>query len=128
MFTLMGICWINYYVSKNRLQPLINRINPETDEVWVRVTKNKLLTFQVVKKGVYGQTKGIMQGKKADVIDRGDYPIRLLNGNSAIFVSDIMSHNLNLDHAVAWKQLMKNNNVTTGKEAYEKAKKEIDNA
>lgn len=128
VFTLMGIIWINYLVSANRLQPLINRIKPETHDVWVRFTKNNLLTFQVVKKGVYGQTKGIMQGKKADVVDRGDFPIRLINGNTGIIINDMMSHNVNLDHAVAWKKIYKNEKVSSSREAYEKAVEMVDNA
>jgi len=128
IFTLMSICWINYYVSKNNLKPLIDRINPETEEVWVRITKSKLLTFQVVKKGVYGQTKGMAQGKKSDVIDHGDFPIRLINGNSAILTYDEMGRNVNLDHAVAWKQLFKEQKVNTAEEAYNKAKKVVADA
>lgn len=123
IFTLMSICWMNYFVSKNNLKPLIDRINPETEEVWVRITKSKLLTFQVVKKGVYGQTKGMAQGKKCDVIDHGDFPIRLINGNSAILTYDEMHRNINLDEAVASKQLFKQHKVNNIKEAYQKAKK-----
>jgi len=75
-----------------------------------------------VKKGVYGQTKGVMHNKKADVVDKGDFPISLINGNRAEMVYDMMSHNVNLDHAVAWKQLFKKHNVGSGEEAYHKSK------
>jgi len=123
IFTLFAIIWINYLISYNHLQPLINRINRENQEVWVRITKNKLLTFQVVKRGVYGQTKGIVHRMKSDVIDRGDFPIQTINGNNAIIVYDKMSHNINLDHAVGWKQLFKTHKVGSAKEAYTKAEK-----
>jgi len=123
IFTFMSIVYINYLVSYNRLTPLINRINRENEIIWVRVTKDKLLTFQVAKKGVHGQTKGIMHGKKADVVDKGDFPIQCLNGNNAIIVYDRMSRNVNLDQAVAWKQLFKKHKVRTGKDAYIKSKK-----
>ena len=123
IFTFMSIVYINYLVSYNRLTPLINRINRENEIIWVRVTKDKLLTFQVAKKGVHGQTKGIMHGKKADVVDKGDFPIQCLNGNNAIIVYDRMSRNVNLDQAVAWKQLFKKHKVSTGKDAYIKSKK-----
>lgn len=121
--SFLSIVTINYIISYNRLGPLINKINRENQLVWIRITKDKLLTFQVVKKGVYGQTKGIIHGKKADVINKGDFPIQLLNGNNAILVYDKMSHNANPDHAIAWKNLFKKNKVTTGRDAYYKSKK-----
>lgn len=121
--TMSSLIWINYLISYNRLQPLINRIRPENEIVWVRITKDKLLTFHVAKKGVYGQTKGVMHRKKADVIDKGDYPISLINGNRAIFVSDRSSHNINVDNAVAWKQLFKKYKVKSGRDAYLKSER-----
>jgi len=121
--TLMAICWVNYLISYNHLGPLINRINRENDIVWVRVTKGKILTFQVAKKGVYGQTKGVMHGKKADVINKGDYTVQTINGNPAIFINDSSSHNLNLDQALAWKRLFQKEKVSSGKAAYYKARK-----
>jgi len=124
IFTLFSVLWINYLISYNRLQPLINRIRRENYLVWIRITKDKLLTFQVVKKGVYGQTKGIKHGMKADVIDKGDFPVQCLNGNPAIIVYDKSSHNQNLDEAIGWKQLFKKHKITTGISAYRKAKKQ----
>jgi len=128
IFTLFALAWINYLVSYNRLGPLINRIKPESEVVWVRITKDKLLTFHIAKKGVYGQTKGMTFNKKADVIDKGDFPIRTLSGNNAILTWDKISHNVNAEHTVAWKQLFKKHKVSSGEEAYRKAKKVADNA
>lgn len=125
---LFAAIWPNYLISYNKLQPLINRIRPEQDVVWIRITKGGMLSFQIAKKGAYGQTKGIMHGQKADVIDKGDYPIRCINGNPGILVHDMMSHNINPKHAVAWKQLFKKNKVRTGRDAYYKAKEGVDNA
>ena len=123
IMTLMALAWILYLISYNRLSPLINRIRPEEEIVWVRVTKNNMLTFQVAKKGVYGQTKGIVHRKKADVIDKGDFTINLINGNKAIIVHDMMSHNVNLKNAIAWRKIFDKENVGSGEEAYRKAKK-----
>jgi len=121
--TMMAICWVNYLISYNHLGPLINRINRENQIVWVRVTKGKILTFQVAKKGVYGQTKGVMHNKKADVINKGDYTVQAINGNPAIFVNDSSSHNLNLDHGLAWMNIFRKEKVSSGKAAYSKSKK-----
>lgn len=124
MCCIFAISWICYLISYNKLQPLINRIRPEHDIVWVRITKGGMLTFQVAKKGVYGQTKGIVGKYNADVVDKGDFPIRCINGNSAILVYDMMSHNANPKNAVAWKQIFKKLNIEKGKDAYAKAKQE----
>jgi len=86
--------------------------------VWVRITKNKLLTFQLVKKGVYGQTKGIVHKHKSDVIDKGDFPISTINGNRALLVYDMSSQNINPEHVVAWKNIFKKYKVGNAKEAY----------
>lgn len=118
---LMAFIWINGVISSNGLGVLINRINPDKHEVWVRISKSKHLSFQKVKKDVYGRTKGIMQNKKADVIDKGDFPIRLKNGNPAIIAYDLMSHNVNLNEAVAWKKIFKKYKLRSGKKAYQKA-------
>lgn len=128
LMLLFAAIWPNYLISYNKLQPLINRIRPEQDVIWVRITKSGMLSFQIAKKGAYGQTKGIMHGQKADVINKGDFPIRCINGNSGILVYDMMSHNVNPKHAVAWKELFKNNKVRTGRDAYYKAKKVTDDA
>ena len=122
IMTIMALGWILYLISYNHLSPLINRIRPEDEVVWVRVTKNNNLTFQVARKGVYGQTKGVIHRKKADVIDKGDFTINCINGNKAILVHDMMSHNINLKHAIAWKKIFNKENVGTGEEAYRKNK------
>ena len=123
MITLLSIGWILYLISYNGLKPLINKINRENEIIWVRVTKDKLLTFQVLPKGVYGQTKGVMHRKKADVINKGDFPIQCINGNNAILVYDKLSSNINLEHAIAWKEIFKKEKVETGRDAYKKSKK-----
>ena len=122
LITIMALGWILYLISHNRLSPFINRISPEDEVVWLRITKNNMFAPQVVKKGVYGQTKGVIHGKKADVIDKGDYTVNLINGNKAIIVMDMLSHNVNLEHAAAWKKIFDKNNVGSAKEAYEKTK------
>jgi len=128
IFTLFGIIWINYLVSYNQLTPLINHIRADKELIWVHVTKDNLLTFKLAKTGVYGQTKGMMGSKKADVINKGDFPIRFINGNRGIITYEKMSHNINLDHAVAWKKLFEEQKISTGEEAYQKAKEVTDNA
>lgn len=121
IFTLFALLWINYIISYNHLQVFINRIKPN-QQVWLRFTSDGMFIPQLVKKGPYGQTKGVMYKQKADVIDKGDFPIRLINGNSGLIVYDRISHNINLKHAASWKKLFKEYEVSSGIDAYKKAK------
>ena len=121
IFTLFGIVWINYLISYNDLGPAINRINPSKEIVWGDISKSNLFSFTIAKKGPYGQTKGLRHGQKADVIDKGDFPLRLKNGNPMILTHEMMSHNVNPKEAIGWKQLFKKHKVSTGEEAYKKA-------
>jgi len=114
--------WLCYIISYNKLQPLINRIKPEGETVWIRITKSGKLTFQVAKNGPYGQTKGIANHENADVIDKGDFPIRCINGNPAILMWDMTSSNINPKLVVGWKQMVKKFGIRSSREAYVKAK------
>ena len=121
IFTLFALIYVNYLISYNHLQVFINRIKPN-EQVWLRFTSDGMFIPQLVKKGPYGQTKGVMYKQKADVIDKGDFPIRLINGNSGLIVYDRISHNINLKHASSWKKLFKKYKISSGMEAYKKAK------
>ena len=125
VFTTFSIAWINYVISYNRLSPLINRISPEGQIVWLRITKDGLFVPQIAEKGPYGQTKGTTFKKKADVINKGDFPIRTLCGNNAIITWDKLSHNINPKEAVAWGKIFKKHKVDSGKDAYIKARKVV---
>ena len=115
--------YIGYQIVKNKCRPLIDKI--DTDHiVWHRFTKDGVYMPQIVRKGPYGQTKGIMYGAKADIINKGDFPVKCVNGNQGIIVYDMRSTNVNLKHTVAWKKIFNREKVRSGKDAYLKAKRE----
>lgn len=121
IFSLFSVIWINYIISHNRLQPLINRIRPN-EIVWLRFSKDGMFIPQLVKKGPYGQTKGVIYKQKCDVINKGDYNVKLISGNNAIVMNDMMSTNVNLDDAVVWQEISDKYNVDNVFDAYKKSK------
>jgi len=121
IFTLSGLLWICYLVARNKLRPLIDKCKPN-ETVWFRYTKDRLFIPQVVPKGPYGQTKGVINGVPADVVDDGDFPVRTLNGNPGIIVYDMMNTAVDLRKSVARKQMSKKYKIRNGIEGYQKAK------
>lgn len=120
-FMFMGIGWINYIISRNRLSPLINRASPD-ETVWLRFTKDRIFIPQFVRKGPYGQTKGVVFREKADVLDDGDFPVKTLNGNPGIIVYDMMNTSVDLKKSVVRKQMSDIFNIRSGREGYKLAK------
>ena len=119
VFFTMAWFWMNYVVSKLNLNLLIDRITNPDYIGWIRFTRSKGLRFNIVKTGPLGQTKGIANGAKADVINNGDYTVTLQNGNKAIIKSDLLTTNINLDQCVGW-QLIKKHFGVIGYKAWEK--------
>jgi hypothetical protein len=93
----------NNNISKYNLNMFMDKQTNPDFENWLRVTKNRMFAPQTVKKGVLGQSKGIVHGCKADIINRGDFTITLPNGNHALIKYDTLSHNINLNHTLGWK-------------------------
>ena len=110
----------NYMISKHNLNILIDRIKNPDFMGWIRYTRNKRLCFQVVKNGPLGQTKGIADGEKANIINDGSYTVITPCGNQAIIVNDLLSHNINLERAVGWN-LINQHYGLVGFRAWEKA-------
>lgn len=121
VFFTMAWFWMNYVVSKLNLNLLIDRITNPNYIGWIRFTRSKGLRFHIVKKGPLGQTKGIANETKADVINTGDYTVTLQNGNQAIIKSDLLATNINLDQCIGW-QLIKKHFGVLGYKAWEKCK------
>jgi len=117
-FAAMGLP--NYLISKYNLNILIDRIRNPDFLGWIRFTRNKRLCFQTVKSGPLGQTKGMANDEKADVINDGNYTVITPCGNQAILKSDLLSHNIDLERAVGW-QLIDKHYGLIGFKAWEKA-------
>jgi len=117
-FASMGLP--NYLISKYNLNILIDRIRNPDFLGWIRFTRNKRLCFQTVKCGPLGQTKGLADDEKADIINDGSYTVTTPCGNQAVLKSDLLSHNINLERAVGW-QLIDKHFGLLGFRAWEKA-------
>ena len=101
-FFFLAMALSNYMISKYNLNIFMDRMEMGW-EGWLRVTKNRKFAPQIVQTGPLGQEKGLVSGHKADIINRGDFPITLQVGNHAVVKYDLMSHNNNLNEAVGWK-------------------------
>jgi predicted membrane protein len=105
-FTFLAFCFPCYQISKYNLNIFIDKME-DGWEGWLRHTKSRKFAPQVIKTGPLGQEKGLVNGHKADIINRGDFPITLQNGNHAVIKYDLMSHNINLNEAIGWKLIQR---------------------
>jgi len=119
--TLISMVIPNYQITKNNLNILIDKITNPDYTGWMRFTRDKGLRFHTVKKDMGGRTKGVVNDKKASVIDNGDYTINLPNGNKLICVFDMLSQNDNLEENVGWNLISKCFGGLIGFKSYEKA-------
>jgi len=120
IFGFAAMALPNYLISKYNLNILVDRIRNPDFIGWIRFTRNKRLCFQVVKNGPLGQTMGVANGEKADIINNGGYTITTPSGNQAILKNDLLSHNINLEQAVGWQLIHKHFGLV-GFRAWEKA-------
>jgi len=119
--SLISMFFPNYQISKNNLNVLIDRITNPDYIGWIRFTRDRGLRFHTVKKDTMGRTKGLVNEKRATVINNGDSTINFMNGNKAIVVNDFLSANDNLDENVGWNLISKCFGGVIGFKAYEKA-------
>lgn len=117
-FAAMGLP--NYLISKYNLNILIDRIRNPDFIGWIRFTRNKKLCFQIIKNGPLGQSKGIADDEKADIINDGNYTATTPSGNQIIIKSDLLPHNINLEQAIGWNLINKHFHLI-GFKAWEKA-------
>jgi len=119
--SLISMVLPNYQITKNNLNILIDKITNPDYIGWMRFTRDKGLRFHTVKKDTGGRTKGLVNDKKASVINNGDYTINLPNGNKIICVYDMLSQNDNLEENIGWNLVSKHFLGLIGFKAYEKA-------
>lgn len=123
-----GLTIPNYMITKYNLNMEIDRMTNPNYENWIRVTKNHKIFRRIVETGPLGQSKGLVAGYNADIINRGNYTVTLQNGNHAIICPDVMSTNADLEEEMGWK-LIKRKFMVFGYDAYRRAIQEekIDN-
>jgi hypothetical protein len=123
MISAAGMIMPNYMITKYNLNMMIDRMTNPNYENWIRVTKNKKLFLKIVETGPLGQSKGMVSGYNADIINKGNYTVTLPNGNHAIIAPDVMSNNADLEEEIGWK-LVKRKYFILGYNAYRKALRE----
>lgn len=101
-FMFLGYVFPCYQISKWDCNVFMDKLEQGWD-CWLRYTKSRRFAPQCVQTGPLGQMKGLVSGHKADIINRGDFPVTLRNGNHAVIKYDLMSHNINLNEATGWK-------------------------
>ena len=119
VFYFMGASWLAFIISKYNYNLLIDKITNPDYTGWIRFTRNKNIRFNIVKKGPLGQIKGMANGVKADIINRGDYTLTLPNGNRVLLKHDLLNNNINLNDNLGWK-LIKKHFGMVGFKAWEK--------
>lgn len=122
-FSFISMAIPNYMISKYNLNIFIDKISNPDYKGWLRFTRNHKFLPRTVNTGPLGQTKGMANGKKADVIDSGKYTVTLENGNQCIIVTDFLSNNIDMDNVIAWNLIKKHFGVV-GFNAYELAYKD----
>jgi len=100
-FMFLGFAFPCYQISKWDCNIFMDKLE-QGWEGWLRFTKSRRFAPQCVRTGPLGQEKGLVAGHKADIINRGDFPITLRNGNHAVIKYDLMSHNINLVESLGW--------------------------
>ncbi len=119
-FFFLSPFWINYMISKNDAFLWVDKITNPDFIGWIRCTRSKGIRTPIVRKGPLGQTKGVANGVKANVMNLGDYTVTLPNGNQAIFVHDMLHSNINLEENEAWDLIQKHHKLI-GFNAWERA-------
>lgn len=123
IMSFVSMAYPNFQISKHNLNLFIDRITNPDFIGWIRFNRNKKVSFQIVKSGPLGQTKGMASDHKADVMNTSDYTVTTTNGNQAILVSDLLSSNINLDNALGWNLINKHFGFV-GFRAWERAVKD----
>lgn len=119
-FGFISMALPNYMISKYNLNIWVDKLTSPDHIGWFRATRNKNLRNYTVPTGALGQTKGMANGQKADVINDGKYTMTLPNGNRVILTNDFLSSNANLDNVTGW-QLIKRHYGLVGFEIWDKA-------
>jgi hypothetical protein len=119
--SLLSMVLPNYQITKNNLNVLIDKITNPDYVGWLRFTRDKGIRFHTVKKDTGGRTKGMVNDKKASVINNGDYTLSVPNGNKLVCVFDMLSNNDNLEENIGWNLISKHFLGLIGFKAYEKA-------
>ena len=116
----MGIVWIVLKVRGTRAYIMMDEIAPD-EIVILRVTQDGILVPTVAPKGMYGKAETVFYGNDADIMDDGEFRLRLINGCPVIISYDLLNMAIDLRRSLARKYMRKH--VENGPEGYKLWKK-----
>lgn len=101
---IMGDMIIGYQIKHNHLDVLMDPNRPD-QETCILCDFSGHIDFIRTIKGPLGKREFIKYKKEASIINNGDYPIRLINGNHGFIGHENYDQNVNLNKAEALDQL-----------------------
>jgi len=111
----MGVVWIVSKVRGTRAYIMMDEIAPD-EIVIIRVTQDGVIVPTVAPKGMFGKAETTYYGNDADIMDDGEFRLRLINGCPVIIAYDLLNMALDLRRSLARKNMMKH--VENGPDAY----------
>lgn len=112
---LMGLVWIIAKVRGTRAYVMMDDIAPD-EIVDIRVTNDGIIVPTIARKGTSGKAETIHYGDNADIMDDGQFRLRLINGNPAIISFDMLNMAIDLRRSMARKKMKMH--VENGPDAY----------
>lgn len=112
---LMGLVWIIAKVRGTRAYVMMDDIAPD-EIVDIRVTNDGIIIPTIARKGTSGKAETIHYGDNADIMDDGQFRLRLINGNPAIISFDMLNMAIDLRRSMTRKKMKMH--VENGPDAY----------
>ena len=122
---VFGDMLIGYLITRNRLQPQLDPTPPRKETCILFTLAGGFDVINTVK-GPHGKREFKYNGKEASVINRGDYQVRLPNGNSAFVAHESLDENIDMFEAKYAEKMEKDVKTDDVREWYAIAK-EVDN-
>jgi len=101
---IFSLLLISYQIKHNHLDVLMDPL-PASQELCVLVDFAGNIDFQRTRKAPLGKREFVKYHKEASIINKGDFPIRCINGNHGFFGHESYDQNVNLLKAEALDKL-----------------------
>ena len=111
----MGMVWIIAKVRGTKAYVMMDETMPD-EIVDIRVTNDGIIVPTIARKGTSGKAETIHYGDDADIMDDGEFRLRLINGCPAIITYDALNMAIDLRRSFARKRMSQH--VENGPDAY----------
>lgn len=122
---VIGDMLIGYQIWRNDLKPQMD-YTPPGKETCILITLTKNFRIFNTVKGPEGERRFRFNGRNASVINKGDFQVRLKNGNSAFIAHESHDGNINLFEAKYAEKLNKEFETDSIKDIHAMAVAEVD--